>query len=138
VVTKVSCGCSIALVVAFVFASPAFTHDFAQLTDSPVYGLTPERITASTGAVIGLIGVIVGGLALRRAVRRIGNSGRSGAVISLVLGPIAFVIGAVVVATADSGVGTGKGVAGGVVALVLALIATVLGGLALVRAHEAG
>lgn len=119
-------------------AAPAAADASAQPGAAPVYGMTPERITATTGAVIGLIGAIIGGLALVRSVRRIGNRGRRGAIVALVLGPIALVIGGLVVATAESGVGTGKGVAGGVVAVVLALIGMVLSGVALARSHRAG
>jgi uncharacterized YccA/Bax inhibitor family protein len=103
----------------------------------PVYGMTPERMAASTAAVIALIGVIVGGMALVRSARRIGNNGRRGAIVALVLGPIGLAIGGLVVATADGGVGTGNGIAGGVVAMTVGLIGMALGGLALARARRA-
>jgi len=51
--------------------------------------MTPERIAASTAALVGLIGVVIGGL---------------------------------VVATGDGGVGTDNGLAGGVVAMMVGLI----------------
>jgi hypothetical protein len=55
---------------------------------------------ASGGAVTGLIGAVIGGLALARAAGRFGvGSGRRGAIVALVLGPIGLVIGGVVVAT---------------------------------------
>ena len=75
--------------------------------------MTPERIAASAAAVVGLIGAVIGGLALARSTGRIGTAnGRRGAIVALVLGPIGLVIGGLVVATADGGLGTGNGLAG--------------------------
>jgi hypothetical protein len=102
-----------------------------------VYTMTPERMAASTAAVVGLIGAIIGGLALARSTGRIGNgNGRRGAIVALVLGPIGLVIGGLVVATADGGLGTGYGIAGGVVAMTVGLIGIALGGLALARSRR--
>jgi hypothetical protein len=125
-----------AVVAAFGLAAPAA----AQVSGQPattVYSITPERVAASTAAVAGLFAVIIGALAVARSVRRIGNHVRRGAIVALVLGPIGLVIGGLVVATADGGVGTGNGVAGGVVAMILGLIGSVLGGLALARPQSA-
>ncbi len=114
----------------------------AQVSDQPaasVYTLTPERIAATVAAVVGLIGAVIGGLALARSAGRIGTgNGRRGAIVALVLGPIGLVIGGLVVATADGGLGTGNGLAGGVVAMVVGLIGMALGGLALARARRTG
>lgn len=104
---------------------------------APVYAMTPERLTASTAAVVGLIAAIIGALALIRSFRRVGNRGRRGAVVALALGPVSLIIGGLVVATAEGGVGTGNGVAGAVVAIVLALIGMALSGLALARLGRA-
>ena len=101
-----------------------------------VYTLTPERITASSAVLVGLIGAIVGGMALSRSVRRIGGHGRRGAIVAMVMGPIALLIGGVVVVTADGGLGTGNGLAGGVVAIVVGLIGMALGRLALARSRR--
>jgi len=113
----------------------------AQVSDQPppvnAYTLTPDRIVASVAAVVGLIGAIIGGLALARAARRVGSNGRSGAIVALVMGPIALVIGGLVVATADGDLGTGQGLGGGIVAMVVGLIGMVLGGLALARFRRA-
>ena len=80
-----------------------------------------------------------GGLALARPVNRFGiASGRLGAIVALVAGPIAGVNGGLVLAVANGGPGTGNGVVGGAGALVLGLIAAVLGGLALARSIDAG
>ena len=77
-------------------------------------------------------------MALIRSIRRVGNHGRRGAIVSLVLGPIGLVLGALVVTTADGGVGTGNGLAGGVVAMVVGVVGMSLGGLALARSRRAG
>ncbi len=45
-----------------------------------VHGLTPRRLWATTVAVLALVGVVIGGLALRRSAGRIGTgNGRMGA-----------------------------------------------------------
>ena len=109
----------------------------AQVSVQPTvnaYTLTPQRVMASGAAVTGLIGAVIGGLALARSTGRVSaGNGRRGALVALVLGPIALVMGGLVVATADGGLGTGNGLAGGVVAMMVGLIGTVLGGLALSR-----
>ena len=98
---------------------------------------TPERVAASTAAMVGLIGAVIGALALARAVGRIGaGHGRRGAIVALVMGPIGLVVGTLVVATDDGGIGTGNGVAGGIVAIVVGLIGTALGRLALSRSRR--
>ena len=94
------------------------------------YTMTPERLGASMGAVVALVGAVIGGLALAR------GNGRRGAVVALVLAPIGLVIGGLVVATADGGLGTGNGLAGGIVAMLVGLIGTTLGGLALARSRR--
>jgi Family of unknown function (DUF6223) len=124
-----------ALVGSVGLAAPAA----AQVTDQPpaVSTLTPERIAASLAAVVGLIGAVIGGLALARSAGRIGTgTGRRGGIVALVMGPIGVVIGGLVVATADGGLGTGNGLGGGVVAMVVGLIGIALGGLALARARR--
>ena len=126
-----------ALVGGVGLAAPAA----AQVSDQPpavsVYTLTPERIAATVAAVVGLIGAVIGGLALARSVGRIGaGNGRRGAIVALVMGPIGLAIGGLVVATADGGLGTGNGLGGGVVAMVVGLIGIALGGLALARSRR--
>ena len=128
-----------AVVGGVALASTAAAHASAQPAATPVYTMTPERIAASTAALVGLVAAITGGLALARSAGRIGNgNGRRGAIVALVLAPIGLVIGGLVVATADGGVGTGNGLAGGVVAMMVGLIGMALGGLALARARRAG
>jgi hypothetical protein len=99
-----------------------------------VQGLTSRRLWATIAAVLGLLGVVIGGLALARPASRFGiASGRLGAVVALVAGLIAAVNGGLNVAIANGGPGSGNGVVGGAAALVLGLIAAVLGGLTLAR-----
>jgi peptide/nickel transport system permease protein len=63
-----------------------------------------------------------------------------GARVSLLVGfaaaAIALIIGGLVVATADGGLGSGNGLAGGVVAMMVGLIGMALGGLALSRSRR--
>src|SRR4029453_8141520 len=62
-----------------------------------VYGPTPRRLWATTVAVLALVGVVIGGLALARPASRFGTaSGRLGAVVALVAGLIAVVNGGLV------------------------------------------
>jgi hypothetical protein len=98
------------------------------------YGLTPRRLWATTVAVLALIGVVIGGLALTRPASRFGTaSGRLGAIVALVAGLIAVVNGGLNLAIANGGPGTGNGVVGGAAAFVLGLIALAIGRLALAR-----
>jgi len=101
-----------------------------------VHGLTPRRLWAATIAVLALVGVVIGGLALARPTSRFGTaSGRLGAIVAPVAGLIAVVNGGLNLAVANGGPGTGNGVVGAAAALVLGLIAMVLGGLALARSR---
>jgi hypothetical protein len=102
-----------------------------------VQGLTPMRLWATTSALLALVGVIIGALALARPASRFGTaSGRFGAILSLAAGLIAVVNGGLNVAVANGGPGSGNGVVGGAAAFVLGLIAVVLGTLAVARSHR--
>jgi Family of unknown function (DUF6223) len=101
-----------------------------------VYGATPRRLWATAAAVLALGGMVTGGLALVRSIRQIGNRGRRGAIVALWAGPIGAVNGALVLAVATGGPGSGNGVVGGAAAVVLGLIATVLGGLVFGRSRR--
>src|SRR5262245_12555539 len=65
----------------------------AQVSHQPpavrAFTVTPERITASAAAAVGLIGAVIGALALARPAGRIdaGNR-RHAAIVALVMGPI--------------------------------------------------
>jgi Family of unknown function (DUF6223) len=124
-----------ALVVGFVLATTVAVY--GQPATVPNYAFTPKRIVASGSALVGLIGAVIGGLALARSAGRIGaGNGRRGAIVALVMGPIGLVIGGLVVATADGGLGTGNGLGGGIVAMMVGLIDMALGGLALARSRR--
>jgi hypothetical protein len=58
-----------AVVGAFGLAVPAAAQISVQSAAEPVYTMTPERIAASSAAVVGLIGAVIGGLALARSRR---------------------------------------------------------------------
>jgi hypothetical protein len=99
-----------------------------------VYGLTVRRLWATTVAVLALVGVVIGGLALARPASRFGTV--SGRLAAMVVGLIAVVNGGLVLAVANGGPGTGNGVVGGAGALVLGLIAMALGVVALARSRR--
>lgn len=124
------------MAVGLVLAAPTAAHVLAQSAHVDSYTLTAARLWATSVALLGLVGAVVGGLARKRSVRRIGNRGKRGAVVALVSGLIAVVGGALNLAVADGGPGTGNGVVGGALALVLGLTAMVLGGLALAHSHR--
>ena len=126
------------MAVGFTLAAPTAAHALAQSAHVDSYTLTAARLWASSAALLGLAGAVIGGLALARSVRRIGNSGKRGSVVALASGLIAVLNGALDLAVADGGPGTGNGVVGGALALVLGLIAMVLGGLALARSRRTG
>ena len=110
-----------------------------QSTAVEAYTPTADRLWATTAAVLALVGVVIGGLALARSAGRIGTgNGRMGAIVALVAGLIAVVNGGLVLATANGGPGTGNGVVGAIMALVLGVIGLVIGGLALARSRRFG
>ncbi|MEV0900528.1 DUF6223 family protein [Actinoplanes sp. NPDC049802] len=93
-----------------------------------VYAMSGGRIGAGLAAAAGLAGVIAGGRALARTSRR-------PAILSLAAAVFALIGGAIVVATSDSGIGTGNGRGGAYLAVLLGTISLVLGGLAMTRAR---
>jgi hypothetical protein len=111
-------------------------HLLATAVTDPVaastYTMSAGRIGAVVGGVLGLAGVVLGVLALRRRT----TNGRAKGTVAVVLALAGMVIGGVVVATSDSGIGTGNGRGGAYVALVVGLAGLVLGGLALGRSRR--
>jgi hypothetical protein len=94
-------------------------------------GLGSGRLVPTVAAVVGLIGVVLGGLALAR-------NGRRGAIAAGVAGLISVAVGGLHAANSAGGLGTGNGLAGAIVAMALGLIGMVLGGLALARSRRTG
>ena len=136
---------TVALILAAVAAAALFAGlvyvvlvaaHLSEPAATTVYGLTARRLWATTVVVLGLVGVVIGGLALARPASIFGiDSGLLGANIALVAGLIGLVNGGLVLAVASGGPGTGNGVVGGSAALVLGLIGTALGGMALARSR---
>jgi hypothetical protein len=74
--------------------------------------------------VVGLIGVIIGGLALSRSA---GGKRRRRGIVALIVGLISVVLSGLHLATATGAIGTGSGKLGAIVALVVGLIGMALG-----------
>lgn len=112
---------------------------FLQPVVAGIVAMSGGRLGATAAALIGLVGIVIGGLALGRGrsaadIGAVGGLSRAGAALGL--GATAVVLGAVFLATADGGLGTGNGLGGAVVAVALGLIAMVLGGLARARRRD--
>jgi hypothetical protein len=114
-----------AATAAFALAAPASAHPSLQAAGY-VSGWTGARAWATSAALLGLIGVVIGAVALTRRVRS-ANLGQRGGKVALVLGLIALVVGVLNLAVSDGGPGTGNGVVGGAIAIVFGLIALGLG-----------
>ncbi|MCE5292083.1 MAG: DUF6223 family protein [Nocardiaceae bacterium] len=107
-------------------ASPA-TANASVLAAS--YGLTTGRAWSLVGVLLGLVGVVIGVIALARPTGLFGA--RAG--IAVVAGLVGAAIGGLVVAAAKGGPGTGYGIVGGFVAIVVGVVGVALGGLAVAR-----
>ena len=102
------------------------------------YDIGSGRLVPTVAAVVGLISVVTGGLALARSGRTGTGNGNGGAraTVALVAGLVSVVVGGLHAADSAGGLGTGNGLAGAVVAVVLGLIGAVTGGLALARSRR--
>ena len=98
------------------------------------YDMTPGRTASLLPVVVGLISVVIGGLALRSA-SRIG-SGKRGAILALVAGLVGIVLSLLHLARSSGGIGTGSGKLGAIVALALGAIGAILGWMALARSRR--
>ncbi|MGV9754912.1 DUF6223 family protein [Streptomyces tricolor] len=127
------------LLGGFLFAEPAAADPSVQPVAASVSTVSAGRAGASLSALVGLLGAVNGALALTRPAGR-GRvrawARRNGAVTALTAGMVAVVVGAVVAATADGGLGTGNGLGGAYVAMVLGLLALTLGSLARSRSRR--
>jgi hypothetical protein len=114
-------------------ASPAAAVQ-RQAVAVSVYDMSTGRVTAIVAALLGLIGMVVGGQTLWRSKgHRRSAIGLRAAVVALAAGMIGTALGAVVVATADGGLGTGNGLGGALVAILFGVLGMVLGGQAWAR-----
>jgi hypothetical protein len=114
-----------------------YTTHFGFASDVPAGTITSGRAKALMAVVVGLISLVIGGLALARSAGRIGTgNGRVGAIVALVLGLIGMALSVVHLGSSTGGFGTGSGRAGAIVALVLGLIGMNLSGLALARSRR--
>ncbi|WKX68983.1 DUF6223 family protein [Streptomyces sp. XD-27] len=118
-------------------AAPASAHSSAQPVAAGFYDFGLGRLGATTGALLGLAGVVIAWLALARPASRLGAAnGSLGAMLAMAAGLISMALGGLVAATADGGLGTGNGLGGAYVAMLVGLIGTALGGLALARSRR--
>jgi hypothetical protein len=92
--------------------------------------MTFGRLLALLAVLVGLTGAVIGGRALAGSYRLGSASVRRRAFVAILAGLVGLALGALVVARADGGIGTGNGIAGANVAMVVGVIATILGGLA--------
>ena len=102
------------------------------------YVLGTGRTVPSTAAIVALVSVVGGGIALVRS-RRTGTApSAAAAVAALATGLVGLGVGGVHALNAGGGPGTGNGLVGAVVAVVLGVVGTALGGLVLARSRRAG
>jgi hypothetical protein len=93
------------------------------------YEVGTGRLVPSLAAVVALVSVVLGWVAVTRFARRAAYS-------ALGFGLVGAAVGAVHAANAAGGLGTGNGLAGAVVAVVLGLVGAVLAGWALARSRR--
>lgn len=101
-------------------------------------GIGSGRLVPAVAALVGLVGVVLGGLALARSSgRNSTGNGRRGAIAAEVAGLISLAVGGLHSANSAGGFGTGNGLAGAIVAMVVGLIGIVLGAMARARYRRA-
>lgn len=111
-----------------------YTTDLGLAVDLAIGGVTAGRVRSMVAFLMGLISLIVGGIAFARSSHPATGKVRTAAMIALVLGLIGLVLSVVHLA-GSTGFGTGGGRAGAIVALVLSLLGTVCGWLARSRSR---
>jgi len=126
---------AVAVFAGLVYVVLMATH-LSESAATTVQGPTTRRLWATTASVLALISVVIGGLAMVRSANRFGTVARVGVILALAAGLVAVINGALVLAVANGGLGSGNGVVGGAVALVLGLIGMITGGLALSRSRR--
>ncbi|MGW1817435.1 DUF6223 family protein [Streptomyces sp. NPDC002125] len=95
------------------------------------------RTGANLALGVGLLGVVIGWLALARAGNRTGNA-RTGGRSAVAVGAVGTVLAVLHLATSSGGPGTGNGLVGAVAAVPLGLGGVFLGRRALTRFRRAG
>ncbi|GIE97540.1 DUF6223 family protein [Paractinoplanes rishiriensis] len=95
------------------------------------YTLTGGRLAGTAAALIALAGLVLGGLALVRSA-----AGSRRPLIAMAAGLLGTAGGAVVIAAADGGPGSGSGIVGGFAAVVIGLLACASGWLAAARSRR--
>ena len=124
------------ILTILIAAAGLFTTRLDFAFQVPAGAITSGRARALVAAAVGLISLIIGGLAMLRSKGRLGaGSGRIGAIVALVLGLIGIFLSLVHLTSYTGGFGTGGGRAGAIVALVLSLIGIILGGLVVARSR---
>ncbi|MFD1150041.1 DUF6223 family protein [Saccharothrix hoggarensis] len=98
-------------------------------------GLGSGRLLPTAADVVGLLGMVLGGLALRSAGRT--GASRRGAIAAGTAGVVSAAVGGLHWANSAGGFGTGNGKAGAIIAVVVGVAAVVLAGLATSRARRA-
>ena len=137
--TLILAALAAALLVAGLIYAVLIAAGLAEPAASTVHGATSRRLWATTSAVVAIVGIFAGGRALRRPRDRFSNDSKKlSAIVALVAGSVAAINGALVMALANGGPGTGNGVVGGAAALVLGLIACALGGVARPEVRRVG
>ncbi|MFH8371550.1 DUF6223 family protein [Streptomyces sp. NPDC018031] len=128
-----------ALLASLVLAEPAAAHSPVRPLAAGFRDFSLGRAGAVAGALLGLAGLVVAGLALARPTGRFGSArGPRGAAAAMAAGLTGLALGGLVAATADGGLGTGNGLGGAYVAMLVGLVGTALGGLALARSRRTG
>ncbi|MBT2453074.1 hypothetical protein J7F03_39855 [Streptomyces sp. ISL-43] len=138
-VRRLPAAATAALLGGIGLATPAAAYTSVQPAAAGFYDFSLGRLGATTGALLGLAGLVIAGLALTRPTGRLGAAnGSLGAMVAVVAGLISTALGGLVAATAEGGLGTGNGLGGAYVAMLVGLIGTALGGLALTRSRRTG
>lgn len=102
------------------------------------YVITTGRIWSTVDAFVGLMNAILAGMSLSRSIRRIGNGGRNGALISVVVALVVIVYAFIHMTMFPGDYGTGDGRAAADIAIVMGIISLVLAGITLIRSRRAG
>jgi hypothetical protein len=126
---------AVAVCAGLVYVLLVATH-LSEAAVSTVQGPTTRRLWATTAGVLALISVVIGGLSLARSAKHFGTAARLGVIVALAVGLVAAINGALVLAVANGGLGSGNGVVGGAAALVLGIIGMITGGMALGRSRR--